>query len=60
MKNNLLFINQNQELIQEFQEAMNLYMIESPFEIDTADNGLDAALLLKKKNYKVVITGLGL
>ena len=50
MKNNLLFINQNQELIQEFQEAMNLYMIESPFEIDTADNGLDAALLLKKKN----------
>lgn len=60
MKNNLLFINQNQELIQEFQKAMNLYMVESPFEIDTADSGLDAALLLKKKNYKVVITSLGL
>ena len=35
MKNNLLFINQNQDIIQEFLGAMEGR--EVPMEIDTAD-----------------------
>lgn len=58
MENNLLFINQNKDIIQEFLEAMEGR--EGPMEIDTADSGLEAAFLLKKKKYKVVITGLDL
>lgn len=56
MKNNVLFINRNQMEIQEFLNAMQDY----DFEIDTADSGLEAAVLLRKKNYKVVITGMNL
>lgn len=56
MKDNLLFVNRNCSVIQEFLDAMQDYK----FEIDTADSGLDAAILLKKKVYKVVITGLSL
>lgn len=56
MKNNLLFINQNQEIIQEFLSAMKGYS----FDIDTADGGLAAAAFIKKKRYKVVITGMNL
>lgn len=56
MKNNVLFINRNQMEIQEFLNAMQDY----DFEIDTADSGLEAAILLRKKNYKVVITGMNL
>lgn len=58
MENNLLFINQNQDIIQEFLNAMKIK--EGPLEIDTADSGLEAAFLLKKKRYKVVVTGLDL
>lgn len=58
MENNLLFINQNKDIIQEFLAAMEGK--EVPLEIDTADSGLDAALLLNKKLYKVVVTGLDL
>ncbi len=47
MENNLLFINQNKDIIQEFLEAMEGR--EGPMEIDTADSGLEAALLLEKK-----------
>lgn len=56
MENSLLFINQNKDIIQEFLAAMEGK--EGPMEIDTADHGLDAALLLNKKTYKVVVTGL--
>lgn len=58
MENNLLFINQNKDIIQEFLAAMEGK--EEPMVIDTADSGLEAAFLLKKKNYKVVVTGLDL
>lgn len=58
MENNLLFINQNKNIIQEFLAAMEGK--EWPMDIDTADSGLEAAFLLKKKMYKVVVTGLDL
>ncbi|MCI8484686.1 MAG: response regulator [Lachnospiraceae bacterium] len=58
MENTLLFINQNQDVIQEFLKAMEGK--KGPMEIDTADSGLEAAFLLKKKKYKVVVTGLNL
>ncbi|MCI8705781.1 MAG: response regulator [Lachnospiraceae bacterium] len=58
MENNLLFINQNKDIIQEFLAAMEGK--EEPMAIDTADSGLEAAFLLKKKIYKVVVTGLDL
>lgn len=56
MKDNLLFVNHNTAIIQEFLDAMQDYT----FEIDTADSGLEAAVLLRKKTYKVVITGMNL
>lgn len=56
MKNNLLFINQSQEIIQEFLEAMR----GEDLEIDTADNGRKAVTLLRTKKYKVVVTGMDL
>ncbi len=56
MKNNLLFVNQNQEIIEEFLEAMKGEAIE----IDTADNGRKAVALLRTKKYKVVVTGMDL
>lgn len=56
MKNNLLFVNQNKEIIKEFLDAMK----GNDFEIDTTDSGLEAAVLLQKKQYKVVVTGINL
>lgn len=58
MENNLLFVNQNQDIIQEFLTAMEGR--KGSLVIDTADSGLEAAYLLKKKKYKVVVTGLDL
>ncbi len=58
MENNLLFVNQNQDIIQEFLTAMEGR--KGNLVIDTADSGLEAAYLLKKKKYKVVVTGLDL
>lgn len=54
MERNLLFVNKHPEIIQEFTKEM----AEQNFKIDVADNGIDAALLLKKKEYQVVVTGL--
>ena len=56
MKDNVLFINRDSAEIKEFYDAMQDYA----FEIDTADSGLEAAVLLHKKNYKVVVTGMNL
>lgn len=56
VKNSLLFVNQNKEIIQEFLDAME----GNDFEIDTTDSGLEAAVLLQKKQYKVVVTGINL
>lgn len=56
MKDSLLFINRNQAEIEEFVNAMQDYT----FHIDTAASGLDAAILLRKREYKVVITGMNL
>lgn len=56
MKDNVLFVNRDKAVIKEFQDAMCDYT----FEIDTAVSGLEAAMLLKKKTYKVVITGMNL
>ena len=47
MERNLLFVNKHPEIIQEFTKEM----AEQNFKIDVADNGIDAALLLKKKEY---------
>lgn len=56
MKDNVLFVNRDQTEIKEFLSAMQDYNLE----IDTADSGLEAAVLLRKKIYKVVITGMNL
>ncbi len=56
MKNNLLFANQNKDIIREFVESM----ANTGYEIDTTDNGLEAAVLLQKKKYKLVVTGIDL
>lgn len=53
MTRRLLFISKYPEIIREFTAAM-----DHRFDIDTALNGLDAASLLKKKEYQVVVTGL--
>ncbi|MEG0961980.1 MAG: response regulator [Lachnospiraceae bacterium] len=56
MNDNVLFINRDKSVIQEFLDAMQDYK----FEIDTVDSGLEAAALIKRKRYKVVITGMSL
>lgn len=56
MKNNLLFVNQNREIIRKFLEAMKEYGME----IDTANTAEQVVAVLKKKKYKVVITGIDL
>ena len=56
MNDNVLFVNRDRAVIREFLNAMQDYT----FEVDTADSGLEAAALLKKKVYKVVITGMNL
>lgn len=54
MDRNLLFISKYPDNIKEFLNAMG----EKDIAIDTADNGYDAAMLLKKKEYQIVVTGL--
>ena len=56
MENNLLFVNQNHDIIRQFLDVMREYN----FEIDTADNGRDAVAFLRKRKYKVMITGMDL
>ena len=58
MEDNLLFANNRKEFIQEFLAAME--GMDCNFQIDTASSGLEAAKLLKKKRYKVVVTGMNL
>ncbi len=58
MEDNLLFANNRKEFIQEFLAEME--RMECGFQIDTASSGLEAAKLLKKKRYKVVVTGMNL
>ena len=55
-KHNLLFISKYPEIIHEFSDAMK----DRDIEIETAQNGIEAAAKIKKKNYDVVITGLSL
>jgi len=54
MENNLLFVNQNHDIIRQFVGVMR------EFAIDTADNGRDAVAFLKRRQYKVMITGMDL
>lgn len=56
MKRNLLFINKYPEIIDEFTREIG----DKEIDVDIADNGIDAAMLLKKKEYQVVITGISL
>jgi Response regulator containing CheY-like receiver, AAA-type ATPase, and DNA-binding domains len=56
MENNLLFVNQNHDIIRQFVGVMREY----DFAIDTADNGRDAVAFLKRRQYKVMITGMDL
>ena len=56
MEKRLLFISKYKDIIQEFLDAMK----DKDIEIETADNGLDAAALLKKNEYQIVVTGLTL
>lgn len=56
MGRNILFINKFPEIVQEFLDAMR----DKEVTIDTAQNGIDAAALLKKKEYEVVVTGLSM
>lgn len=54
MARKLLFISKYKDIIQEFLDAMK----DKDIEIETAQNGLKAATLLKKNEYQVVVTGL--
>lgn len=56
MENNLLFVNQNHDIIRQFLDVMQEY----DFAIDTADNGQDAIAFLKRRKYKLMITGMDL
>lgn len=56
MENNLLFVNQNHNIIRQFLDVMREYN----FAIDTADNGRDAIAFLRRRRYKVMITGMDL
>lgn len=56
MENNLLFVNQNHDITRQFMDIMREYN----FTIDTADNGRDAIAFLRKRKYKVMITGMDL
>lgn len=56
MEKKLLFINHREEEIQAFTEAMQ----QNQIIVDTADNGIDAALLIKKNTYGVIILDMNL
>ncbi|MCI8326731.1 MAG: response regulator [Lachnospiraceae bacterium] len=51
MEEKLLFINHSKNEINEFTRVMS----EKGFEIDTAETGVDAGILLKKNTYGVII-----
>lgn len=51
MEKKLLFINHRKEEIQAFTEVVQ----QNEIIVDTADNGIDAALLIKKNTYGVII-----
>ena len=55
MEKRLLFINHREEEIKGFLEAM-----PEELKIDTADNGIDAALLMKKNTYGVIVVDMEL
>lgn len=57
MGRRILFISKYPEIVQEFLDAMR---DREDIEIDTAGDGKEAALLLKKKEYQIVVTGLTL
>ncbi len=54
MEKNLLFISKYPDIIEEFTREM----AGQDIEIDIANNGIDAAILLRKKEYQIVVTGL--
>ena len=54
MERSLLFINKYPEIIDEFTRELAGQEID----IDVANNGIDAAVLLRKKEYQIVVTGL--
>lgn len=56
MSRKLLFISKYPDIIQEFLVAMDGKEIE----IDIASNGIEAATMLKKSEYQVVVTGISL
>lgn len=56
MGKSLLFVSRYPEIIEEFTREM----ADQEIDIDVADNGIDAAILLRKKEYQVVVTGLTL
>ena len=56
MERNILFVSRYPEIVQEFTDAMK----DKDIKIDTALNGVEAAMCVKKKEYQVVITGLTL
>lgn len=56
MDRNLLFVSRYSDICREFLDATK----DKDIAIDVAMNGADAALLLKKKRYDVVVTGLSL
>lgn len=56
VKDNLLFVNRDPAVVQEFLDAMKDY----EFETDTAESGQQAAKMLQEKKYKVVVTGVNL
>lgn len=58
MEDNLLFANNRKEFIQEFLAEMEKMGCKA--QIDVASSGLEAAKLLRKKRYKVVVTGMHL
>lgn len=58
MEDNLLFANNRKEFIQEFLAAME--KMSCKIQIDVANSGLEAAKLLRKKRYKIVVTGMHL
>lgn len=54
MEKSLLFISKYPEIIDEFTREM----AGQDIDIDVANNGIDAAILLRKKEYQIVVTGL--
>lgn len=56
MSRNLLFISKYKDIIEEFLNAMR----DENIAIDTAQNGIEAVSLLRKREYQVVVTGLAM